>query len=46
MEVNDRMKESGDKDVAFRQKGGMVLVPVGQPFIGTVHGGLPSHFPA
>jgi len=39
------MKESGDNDVAFNHKGDVVQVPIRQPFIGTEHGGLPTHFP-
>ena len=45
MDVNDRIKESGDRDVTFRWTGKMALVPMGQPFIGAGHGGLPTHFP-
>ena len=45
MEVKDRMKESGDNDVAFNRKGDMAQVPIRQPFISAEHGGLPTHFP-
>ena len=45
MEVNNRMKESGDNDVAFNCRGDVAQAPVGQPFISAGHGGLLTHFP-